>query len=112
MKLFSGDTWRHKPGRTAILTYDYLPSNSRVWLSEGYDGSNAILGDIVYDSSIYYILSRALIATLIAILAIIIIRVPSIITNTPIFVLGVVIKKRTQPHGQLLTVVVPRALIL
>lgn len=59
MKLFSGDTWRHKPGRTAILTYDYLPSNSRVWLSEGYDGSNAILGDIVYDSSIYYILFKS-----------------------------------------------------
>lgn len=59
MKLFSGDTWRHKPGRTAILTYDYLPSNSRVWLSEGYNGSNTIYGDIVYDSSIYYILFKS-----------------------------------------------------
>ncbi len=67
---------------------------------------------VVFIISFSRALIATLIATLIAILAIIIIRVPSIITNTPIFVLGVVIKKRTQPHGQLLTVVVPRALIL
>ena len=59
MKLFSGNTWRHKPGGTAILTYDYLPSNSRDWTNEHYNGSIAQAGSIVYDSSIYYILFKS-----------------------------------------------------
>lgn len=56
MRLFSGDTWRHKPGPSAILTYDYLPSNSRNWTNEYYTGSAAVPGTLVYDGSIYYIL--------------------------------------------------------
>lgn len=56
MKLFSGNAWRHKPGETAILTYDYLPSNSRIWISEGYDGYQVITGRVEYYGSIYYIL--------------------------------------------------------
>lgn len=56
MKLFNGDVWRHKPGGTAILTYDYLPSNSRNWTNESYDGSVARSGMCVYNSDIYYIL--------------------------------------------------------
>lgn len=57
MRLYS-TTWRHKPGITAILTYDYLPSTSRDWISEGYDGNRVLTGDVVYDSSIYYILFK------------------------------------------------------
>lgn len=59
MKLFSGNTWRHKPGKTAILTYDHLPSTSRKWTSEAYDGQKVIPGNIVYDSNICYILFQS-----------------------------------------------------
>lgn len=59
MKLFSGNAWRHKPGETAILTYDYLPSNSRIWISEGYDGYQVITGRVEYYGSIYYILFKS-----------------------------------------------------
>lgn len=55
MKVFSGNEWRHKPGLTAVLVYNYLPTNSRIWTNECYDGTLYIEGDITYDSSIYYI---------------------------------------------------------
>ncbi len=55
MKLYSG-SWYHKPGFTAILKYNYQPSNNRVWIGEyGWYEGEEYLGDIVYDSEIYYI---------------------------------------------------------
>ncbi len=56
MRAFNGNVWRHKPGGTAILTYNYQPSNSRVWTNEYYVNGTAYEGDTTYDSSIYYII--------------------------------------------------------
>ena len=50
----SSEGWQHKPGLTAILRYNYIPSNSRDWLSEGYNGSAYISSGYTYDSTIYY----------------------------------------------------------
>ncbi len=56
MRLYGVDVWRHKPGESEVLTYDYLPSNSRSWIGEGYVDGKVVTSDIVYDSEIYYIL--------------------------------------------------------
>ncbi|MCL2079499.1 MAG: hypothetical protein FWH17_06600 [Oscillospiraceae bacterium] len=58
MKLF-GSTWRHKPGRRAILQYNYLPSTSRNWTNENSLYGIAYEGDTVYNSDIYYIIFKS-----------------------------------------------------
>ena len=47
-----GDVWRHKPGKTCILTYNDSPTNDRIWSSEGV----AKIGNDYYytSSSLYY----------------------------------------------------------
>ena len=51
------DSWYHKPGGTAVLKYKYEhPSNSNYWTNE-----NSVAGfinsyDIIYNSTIYYLL--------------------------------------------------------
>ena len=54
MRLF-GNVWRHKIGRTAVLTYTYLPSDSRIWLGEGVDDEGTFPGNYSYYGPIYYI---------------------------------------------------------
>lgn len=53
---FSTQEWYHKPGFTAILKYNYAPSNDRIWTNESVDrNGNAYAPTITYDSDIYYI---------------------------------------------------------
>ncbi len=53
-----GDVWRHKPGHGCILTYNYLPTNDRIWYSEGIvessDGYYYGSSSLYYDSKIAY----------------------------------------------------------
>lgn len=51
------NVWKHKPGASKILIYNYEPSNDRLWLSEGIDLFDIYIGkdDVVYNSPIYYI---------------------------------------------------------
>jgi len=62
MRYFQGNpgAWYHKPGTTAILKYNYTPSNSLAWFNEYADqNGQAFLPEIpdfrIYDSDIYYI---------------------------------------------------------
>lgn len=53
---FSTQEWYHKPGFTAILKYNYAPSNDRIWTNESVDrNGNVYSPTITYDSDIYYI---------------------------------------------------------
>lgn len=64
MRVTYGDVWRHKPGRTAVLQYNYLPSTSRDWTNEYIDVDAGELEDVmtaceptaVYTGAIYYII--------------------------------------------------------
>lgn len=49
------NAWYHKPGTTAILKYNYIPSNSALWYSECCTASGTYLSSYVYDSEIVYI---------------------------------------------------------
>lgn len=53
---YATDAWYHKPSKTAILKYNYIPSNDRVWIYEysraGYENYDST---ITYDSEIYFI---------------------------------------------------------
>ena len=51
-----GSAWLHKPGATAILKYNYTPSNSRNWTNERIDDRGYHAGDITYTSDIAYII--------------------------------------------------------
>ncbi len=42
------DSWYHKPGATAVLKYNYVPSNDRLWNNE------ANVGIIEYNPTVYY----------------------------------------------------------
>lgn len=53
---FTGSEWRHKPGLTALLTYDYYPTEYRDWTNEGYNGWIVVGGDVVYSGTIYFII--------------------------------------------------------
>lgn len=58
MKLGQDGDWYHKPGQTNPLKYKYVPSNSRVWICEGYDGVDDVYfydSSYLYDSTIFYI---------------------------------------------------------
>lgn len=58
MKLGTSGKWYHKPGQTQPLVYKYVPTNSRAWLCEGYDGKNKVAlvdESTTYDSGIFYI---------------------------------------------------------
>ncbi len=57
MKLITGGVWRHKPGQTHILQYNYLPETSRLWYAEGvYDGT-VISSSEIYSGDIWYIIA-------------------------------------------------------
>ena len=60
MRLFSSsNTWRHKPGTTAILTLDGLPNNT-TWTNEGVDHTGSVVGgDEIYSGTIYYIVFKS-----------------------------------------------------
>ncbi len=65
MRLFTDnntDVWRHKPGSTAILTYNSMPSNSP-WYSEYVTkvGTQLVagLGNIIYDSDVMFLIFQA-----------------------------------------------------
>ena len=51
------NVWKHKPGASKILIYNYEPSNDRLWLSECIDIFDIyrVKDDVVYNSPIYYI---------------------------------------------------------
>ena len=51
------NVWKHKPGASKILIYNYEPSNDRLWSSEGIDIFDMCIGKdaAVYNSPIYYI---------------------------------------------------------
>ena len=49
------DSWYHKPGQTAVLKYNYIPSNGIVWYSEYSDMSGEHAPTFYYDSSIIFI---------------------------------------------------------
>lgn len=58
MKLNADGYWYHKPGDTNPLRYKYTPTNSRIWVSEGYKGAENTYfryEDFTYDSAIYFI---------------------------------------------------------
>lgn len=55
MKLKADGNWYHKPGTTCVLKYNYTPTNSRVWISEGYNGESYLYSSRTYESTIYYI---------------------------------------------------------
>lgn len=56
---YDGGVWRHKPGLTALLTYDSVPSLYVNWINEGYNGFMVVGGDVVYSSTIYYFIYQA-----------------------------------------------------
>ena len=49
------DAWYHKPGRTSILKYNYVPSNDVLWYGEYSDDSGEHSSFIKYDSDIVFI---------------------------------------------------------
>ncbi len=49
------DTWYHKPGPSAILKYNYIPSNDYIWSNECSVNGVEIAPRIYYDSDIYFI---------------------------------------------------------
>lgn len=50
------DAWYHKPGNTAVLKYNYVPTNDRLWYTEYCDDEGvAHPSTSEYDSSIVYI---------------------------------------------------------
>lgn len=54
MKLV-GAEWRHKPGESQILKYNYIPSNDRDWTNEGLIEGEVVGGFGTYTDTIYYI---------------------------------------------------------
>lgn len=60
----AADAWYHKPGKKAILKWNYSSPDFKVWTSEFVDETGEeIQGDIIYDSDIYYIVYNPLILT-------------------------------------------------
>ena len=53
MKLV-GAEWRHKPGESQILKYNYIPSNDRDWTNEGLIEGEVVGGFGTYTDTIYY----------------------------------------------------------
>ena len=50
------DAWYHKPGNTAVLKYNYTPSNSYIWNNECSDSSGEVHpATFEYDSNIVFI---------------------------------------------------------
>lgn len=54
MRLDSSE-WRHKPGNTQLLRYNYIPSYVRVWTNECVFQDVVYSASTTYDSLIYYI---------------------------------------------------------
>lgn len=56
MRKGSDGYWYHKPGETNPLRYKYIPTNSRIWVTEGYTGQMYFRDeDLTYESEIYFI---------------------------------------------------------
>lgn len=51
----STNAWYHKPGRTAILKYNYTPNNNLIWYGEYCYTSGEQPSSTTYDSNIYFI---------------------------------------------------------
>lgn len=49
------NAWYHKPGNTAVLRYNYVPSNSRIWYVESSTPNGESYTDDYYDSDIIFI---------------------------------------------------------
>ncbi|MBR2721365.1 MAG: hypothetical protein IKB75_01135 [Clostridia bacterium] len=49
------DAWYHKPGPTAVLKYNYVPSNDLLWYNESFRQDGAYPSYGVYDSDIIFI---------------------------------------------------------
>lgn len=49
------NAWYHKPGKTAVLKYNYIPNNNMLWYTEGSLHGLEASGDTIYDSTIYFI---------------------------------------------------------
>ena len=48
--------WYHKPGDSNPLRYKYIPTNSRIWVMEGYTGQMYFRDeDLTYESEIYFL---------------------------------------------------------
>ena len=65
MRLYSedeyGDAWRHKPGETYVLQFNYLPSVDVNWICEAYNSSGAFVHPLgmEYSGTIHYIIFAA-----------------------------------------------------
>ncbi len=55
MRVFSGNEWRHKPGTSAVLSYNELPSNAVNWTNECCVGDVCFEPTTTYSGTIYYI---------------------------------------------------------
>lgn len=51
----SSSSWYHKPSWTAVLKYNYIPSNDRDWTNENSQYGKEYAGGITYNSDIKYI---------------------------------------------------------
>ena len=49
------NAWYHKPGLTAVLKYNYVPSNNYIWNNENSEYGVENAPNITYDSDIYFI---------------------------------------------------------
>lgn len=49
------NAWYHKPGNTAILKYNFIPSNSYLWYAEYSDQGVESIANWAYDSDIVFI---------------------------------------------------------
>lgn len=49
------NAWYHKPGLMAVMKYNYVPTNDRLWYTEYFDDEGAHPSSFDYDSSIVYI---------------------------------------------------------
>lgn len=56
---FSNGNWYHKPSFTAILKYNYQPSNNLDWTNERFWDDRAWKPDTTYSGEIYYIIYKA-----------------------------------------------------
>lgn len=52
---FLTNAWYHKPGNSAVLKYNYVPSNDRIWNNEGSIYGVEVSPFYSYDSDIYFI---------------------------------------------------------
>lgn len=54
----STSTWRHKPGGTNPLTWNYTSPTSKIWTNEHVIRDIAYESTVTYDSTLYYIVAK------------------------------------------------------